>query len=113
MKIFLIKSFLFIFLVVFTLFPIFRYISKDFSDRFYDKFLYKAPSLIIGSSRALYALMPEHINNNRKINKPFLNFGFTMATSPYGEVYYDAIMKKVKSANTPGVSIFYRIQKNP
>jgi hypothetical protein len=105
MKKLVLKSFLLLCCLALTFVPVFHLISKEFSDRFYHKFTYKAPSLLLGSSRALLGLNPDKINAKKKMPPPILNFGFTQATSPYGEVYYNAIMKKVGTAESKGVFI--------
>jgi hypothetical protein len=101
----LLKSFLLLFCLAFTLVPLFRFISIDFYDRFYNKFTYKAPSLILGSSISLNALNPDKINSRNKIARPFLNFAFTQATSPYGEIYHNAILKKIADHSERGTFI--------
>lgn len=55
-------------------------------------------SLIIGTSRAGQAIRPDIINE--KLEKydfylPIYNFSFNVYLSPYGEVYYNAIKKKL------------------
>jgi hypothetical protein len=85
-------------------------ISDDFNDRFYHKFNYRCGSMITGSSRALLGLNPEVIDPSGQFNAPFLNFAFTQKTSPYGEVYYDAICRKVKKGQEQGLFI---LEVNP
>lgn len=56
--------------------------------------------MITGSSRALLSMSPEDIDPNGFFQKPFLNFAFTQRTSPYGEVYYNAISNKLLTTGT-------------
>lgn len=105
MKSFLLKLSLFSLLVLATTAGIFWKVKKNFSDRFYNKFKQPACSMVIGSSRALLGLDPETISKFYPAEKPFLNFSFTQATSPYGEVYYHAIESKLCDSTTHGIFI--------
>jgi hypothetical protein len=62
-----------------------------FRDINYSKFKAKHKSLIIGTSRANFAIDPSAFDAKYDL----LNFAFTGATSPYGEVYYNAIEEKI------------------
>jgi hypothetical protein len=64
-------------------------------DNFYGHFISgRKSSLILGTSRAAQGLIPEIIN--KKVgNAEFYNFSFTLANSPYGKTYYEAIRKKI------------------
>lgn len=95
MKKLLLKSVLLVAAVVLTTAVIVLRISKNFSDRLYNKFTYRSSSMVIGASRALYGIDPERLQKANEVKKPFLNFAFTKKISPYGEVYYDAILKKL------------------
>lgn len=91
-------------LVILTLAGFYLAFERDFSDRFYSKFLNPAPSMIVGSSRALLALDPSEIAVDFPQAKDMLNFAFTQRTSPYGEIYYNAIKRKLTD-RTDGVFI--------
>ncbi len=59
-------------------------------------------SLIIGTSRAGQAIRPDIINEKLEkydFNLPIYNFSFNIYLSPYGEVYYNAIKKKLTKEN--------------
>jgi len=110
MKKILIKSFFFLLLIAASTLPLLKFISKDFADKFYYKFTYKAQSLILGSSRTLLSIDPESVNKKKWITSPLLNYGFTQATSPYGEIYYKAICKKLLDSGKQGCFI---LEVNP
>ena len=59
-------------------------------------------SLILGDSRAAQGIHPDVINKEllgERYALPIFNFAFTARTSPYGEVYYNAIEKKISGTN--------------
>jgi hypothetical protein len=104
------KICLFAILLIAGLTPVFILISGKFSDKFYAKFTRKSNSVIAGSSVALYGVNPAAINEKLNGNEDFLNYAFTQATSPYGEVYYKAIMSKILSSERKGIHI---LEVNP
>lgn len=67
------------------------YKIQNYSDINYYKFTSKHKSLITGSSRAKYCIDPIQFPKETDL----LNFAFSVATSPYGEIYYNAIEKKI------------------
>ena len=72
--------------------------SRGLSDYAYKRVLTKeAGSLIVGTSRAAQALQPEIMNPliASMGYLPAYNFSFTIIDSPFGEIYYKAISKKV------------------
>lgn len=78
-------------------------------DTFYLRF--KTPrqsSLILGTSRAAQSLQPDIIDSiltrNGFASKLF-NYSFTLAHSPYGPVYYEAIKKKLDENSKNGIFI--------
>lgn len=99
MKQFIIKCFVFLLLTGGSVIAFYVVFELNFSDRFYAKFLHKTNSMIVGSSRALLGLDPESIAKTYPDASGMLNFAFTQRTSPYGEVYYDAICKKLTGAD--------------
>jgi hypothetical protein len=99
MKKLLLNSAVFILLVSISSWLLLDMASRGFSDRYYYKFTRKAPSLILGSSRALLGLDPDKIKERYPAADGLLNFAFTLKTSPYGETYYNAIAKKVADGN--------------
>lgn len=59
----------------------------------------KQASLIIGTSRATQGIQPQVVNrflSNKQFDLPIYNFSFTIGDSPFGEVYFNAIKKKLK-----------------
>lgn len=73
-------------------------------DPFYIRFTTPPQkSLILGTSRAAQGIMPSVLNSN--LNDSFFNFAFTIAHSPYGPSYYDAIFNKLDPASKNGTFI--------
>lgn len=76
------------------------------SDSDYKRFTSgRQQSVIVGTSRAAQGIRPEVINSYFAISatsKPVYNFSFTVNASPYGEVYYEAIRKKVEANPSKG-----------
>lgn len=79
------------------------------SDWAYKRFTRKGyKSLILGSSRAAQGVQPSIINEELKNSiyvLPIYNFSFTVSASPYGEVYYNAIVRKI-SGNQSNSGLF-------
>lgn len=79
------------------------------SDWAYRRFTSSgSTSLIVGTSRAAQALQPSIIDENLVncgYELPMYNFSFTMTSSPYGEVYYKAINKKLSPDTKNGLFI--------
>jgi hypothetical protein len=66
-------------------------VPKNRVDEFYARFTTpKANSLVIGSSRAAQGFVTE------EWPRPITNFAFSLANSPYGEVYNRAILEKLE-----------------
>jgi hypothetical protein len=78
-------------------------------DPFYLRFTTpKQASLILGTSRAAQGLQPHVIDSvlhQKGFNFSIFNYSFTLAHSPYGPVYYEAIRKKLDEATKGGVYI--------
>ncbi|HEX8278894.1 MAG TPA: hypothetical protein VF540_09375, partial [Segetibacter sp.] len=78
-------------------------------DTFYLRFTTPSQnSFILGTSRAAQGLQPDIIdsflNQNGFASKLF-NYSFTVAHSPYGPVYYEAIRKKLDKNTQNGIFI--------
>lgn len=82
-------------------------------DAFYQRFTSgRHCSLILGSSRAAQGIRPEVFNqSDLDFSGPILNYSFTLANSPYGEVYLNAIQEKTCS-DTSDQGIFI-LEVNP
>lgn len=68
------------------------------SDHAYKRVVSKTDgSLIVGTSRAAQALQPAIMDDalGRNGFLPFYNFAFTIIDSPFGDMYYEAIMRKM------------------
>lgn len=76
------------------------------SDAFYLKFTTKQQTnLIIGTSRAAQGLQPQIFDNILEREKPFFNYAFTLAQSPFGPVYFNSIKKKLDTTQKEGIFI--------
>lgn len=78
-------------------------------DYNYDKFTHRAGSMIIGLSRAHDGMVPKVIEKEFReydIATPVLNFSFEKTQSPYGEVLFEAIKKKIDTTSRNGLFIF-------
>lgn len=68
------------------------------TDYFYYRFTRpKAPSLVMGTSRAAQGIIPsviDSISGPNAYNYPLFNYAFTIHNSPYGPCYLDALKKK-------------------
>ncbi len=73
-------------------------------DPFYLRFTTpQQENLIIGTSRAAQGLQPKVLNSLCQIR--FFNYAFTASHSPFGEIYFNSIQRKLKKGNTPGTFI--------
>ena len=106
--------------------PFFLYLDKFTSgatDAYYLRFTTaKQNSMILGVSRAAQGIVPSVLNNaDLDSNYDFFNFAFSGSTSPYGEIYYKAIFKKLDDNTKNGIFILgvnplnlsYQYEKNP
>ncbi len=60
-------------------------------------------NLIVGTSRASQAIQPSVLSEN--LDKYFFNFAFNGSLSKYGDVYSQAIMKKLDEQSSDGIFI--------
>lgn len=95
------NTLIFSLLVGLIMFSVF-YVADGSSDAFYLRFTTpKQTALIIGSSRAAQGLQPKYIDSILEI-KNLYNYAFTISGSPYGEVYYRSITKKLDTSKAKG-----------
>ncbi len=96
--------------VFFTLIDI-----KGWSDSTYKHFTSKGQkSLIVGTSRAAQGVVPAILNERLKTSGvyiPFYNFSLNVSESPFGELYYNAIRKKL--GDTPEHNSIFVICVDP
>lgn len=102
MRLFLKSLFYFTLIVILLLVGVLFLIDGlGWSDWAYKRFRETdEKSLILGTSRAAQGIHPDVIEkemSNMNFAFPIYNFSFTMPSSPYGEVYYKAIEKKLYS----------------
>lgn len=103
MRKFIIQIFIFITLVFIAMYFVFLQ-ADGYTDPYYLRFTSKKQSsLIIGTSRSAQGLIPQVIN--QKTNANFLNYSFTVASSPYGPSYFNSIEKKLDKKSTNGIFI--------
>lgn len=108
MKSFLMKFGLFVLLLGAVYFYYVDQLSQGFVDDYYGKFTGKSGSLILGVSRAHDGLVPSILEEELELQesaKPLFNFAFEKTQSPYGEVYLEAVKKKLKDSDGQGVFI--------
>ena len=85
---------------------IFVFVQTNTVDRFYPKISGpEVDGIILGSSRGFYGLNPDKVFEGLLVNRQKINFAFTMSTSPFGKVYFDAIKKKVNPKVKDGIFI--------
>lgn len=79
------------------------------SDYGYKRFTSAgSKSMILGTSRAAQSIQPSILNKefeDSDFEIPFYNFSFTRSESPYGEVYFKAIKKKLDRNTTNALFI--------
>jgi len=82
--------------------------AGSYFDPFYLRFTTgQHASMIVGTSRAAQGILPEVLN--RELNGEYTtitNFSFTVANSPYGEVYLKAIQQKLDTNKQTKENIF-------
>lgn len=104
MKKFLLRLGLFSFLVCGIIF-VFLLQFNGKHDDFYLRFTTpKQTSLVIGTSRAAQGIVPTEINSFISPKKLF-NYAFTIYHSPFGEVYYQSIKRKIDENSKDGIFI--------
>ena len=83
------------------------FIADNSTDDYYAKVSSgQKNSLVLGTSRAFQGVMPEKIDSVLGYeNNPLFNFGFTIRSSPFGEVYYNAIDRKLSKNSKDGYFI--------
>ena len=74
------------------------FFANGTTDSYYQKFASpRKSSLVLGTSRALQGVIPTVVDSVLEFNEnsSLYNFAFTILSSPYGKVYYNAIKNKV------------------
>ena len=108
MKYFLIKSGI-LTLAILLIHFLLSYQADGNTDPYYIKLSSpKQTALILGASRANEGIIPSVIDSVLKIKnqqKGFFNFAFTDSDSPYGPVYLNAIINKIKHQTSNSVFI--------
>ncbi len=80
-----------------------RYADGNTDDN-YMHFAVKNPkNIILGDSRGAQAVVPDILN--KKMNAEFDNFSLNVVQSPYGEVYYKAVQRKLDPDTQNGIFI--------
>lgn len=103
MKSILIKIFLLIGIVTLLMVPIIWRFNAGYLDTNYTRLTTdRAPSLIIGTSRAAQGLLPKVF---KEIAPQMQNFAFTILHTPFGPSYLELINKKLKQDTKNGLNI--------
>ncbi|MCB9195113.1 MAG: hypothetical protein H6598_02710 [Flavobacteriales bacterium] len=103
MRAFLIKTSIFI-LIIGTIFLGILSLNNGETDPYYLKFTSpRQQNLILGTSRSAQGIQPSVLKSTLGVD--FFNFSFTLAHSPYGPVYYNAINEKLDQNSKNGISI--------
>lgn len=104
MKHFIVKSCLFLGVILASISFVF-FQADGYSDPFYMRFTSpQQNSLILGSSKAAQGLMPSILNENLNRNDIY-NYAFTLHHSPYGPTYFNSIQRKLKYDSKNGIFI--------
>ncbi|MCB0568804.1 MAG: hypothetical protein KDC66_03535 [Phaeodactylibacter sp.] len=85
------------------LFLLYRWVQANDFD--YCKATYAANSLILGDSRTRKGIAPQALQEELGLQGKILNLAFNGVNSPYGELYYKLIRKKVARGATDGLFV--------
>jgi hypothetical protein len=103
MKNFLIKTSLFILLIL-SLFALMLSFANGYTDPFYVRFTTpQQENLILGTSRSAQGIQPQVFDS--LLNRTFFNYSFTISHSPFGSVYLNSIKKKINPQTQNGIFI--------
>lgn len=82
--------------------------ADSYFDPFYLRFTTgQHASMIVGTSRAAQGILPEVLNQELGSEYTTIaNFSFTVANSPYGEVYLNAIQQKLDMTKQAKENVF-------
>ena len=83
------------------------FLADGTTDDYYLKFSSpKQSSLILGTSRAKQGIIPSVLSSSKENNNlSFFNFSFTLTSSRFGRVYYNAIKQKIDLGSKDGCFI--------
>lgn len=91
-------------------------LAGGYFDAFYLRFTNgSSQAMILGSSRAAQGLQPGIINRGLADEGfiPVSNFAFTLANSPYGKTYYEAIERKLDRQPQDQAKQLFLLEVNP
>lgn len=109
MKKFIFRTSLFSCFVLISIFIVFS-LADGSTDAMYLKFTTpQQKSMILGSSRAAQGIHPKELNSILKYDEIY-NYAFQIPSSPYGEVYFESIKRKLSKKNKNGLFI---LEVNP
>ncbi|WP_262733105.1 hypothetical protein [Gaetbulibacter sp. NE] len=92
-------------MMIFVSVYVFYMQADGFTDPFYNRLVSKKQtSLIIGTSRSAQGVDPQVLNAFLNRNDIY-NYSFTLGHSPYGEVYFESIKKKINEDSDEGIFI--------
>ena len=74
-------------------------------DAYYWKTTHRATSLILGISRARFGISPKVLQEELNLAELPLNIAFDLNYSPFGEIYYSFVKKKLKRTKQKNIHI--------
>ncbi|MCX8522335.1 hypothetical protein OF897_00165 [Chryseobacterium formosus] len=105
MKRFLFKISFYIIGIVAVLLSLGTFADGNTDDNYMHYTGTKPSSMILGDSRGVQAVVPDVLDSKLGKDKRFNNFAFSIAESPYGKVYLEAVKKKINQETKKGIFI--------
>lgn len=84
------------------LFIVLGFYADGNTDDNYRHFIKRSSNLILGDSRGSQAIVSSILSNNFPANE-FDNFALNIVDSPYGEIYFNAIKRKLDTSVKDGI----------
>lgn len=103
MKVFLIKIFLYLSIVLASFFGILASADGTSDDNYLKLSSSKQKSLVVGTSRAAQGVNPSIVD--KWCSSTLYNYAFNIGLSPYGPAYYESILKKLDTTQKNGLFI--------
>ncbi|SHG39757.1 hypothetical protein [Chryseobacterium sp. OV279] len=100
---FLFKISFYIIGIIAVLMLLASYADGNTDDNYMHFAVEKPKNIILGDSRSVQGIVPEVLKN--KLATPFDNFSLNIAQSPYGEIYLNALKRKLDPDTKNGIFI--------
>ncbi|SFN47767.1 hypothetical protein SAMN05421594_2878 [Chryseobacterium oleae] len=100
---FLFKISFYIIGIIAVLMLLASYADGNTDDNYMHFAVEKPKNIILGDSRSVQGIVPEVLKN--KLSAPFDNFSLNIAQSPYGEIYLNALKRKLDPDTKNGIFI--------